>query len=147
LSEELRRVFPDNGFIYGGASLCDASQLQEYQLCCDDWAAAMKEHGDYESEDDLRLWNTCVPFAAVGNGDYLGLDVATNASEPPVAYLSHEGESSTLSLSFEQFLNDWEAMSYIGLDLMWLDEQTGYIAPNSWRTDALRQLLISGATR
>ena len=75
-----------------------------------------------------ELWCQSVPFIAVGNGDYLALDVTKGAGRLPVLYLCHDGDAEDggdgrtafeISPSFDQFLADWEALCYVGPEI-WL---------------------------
>jgi hypothetical protein len=117
----LENVFPGRDYIYGGPRLCDAATLVRYQQECLEWADSFDEYMMETSADDSILWHSCVPFLAIGNGDHLGLDVATSREAPPVVYLCHDGDggSGIIAPSFEEFLSAWEQICYVGPEI-WL---------------------------
>ena len=94
--------------IYGGANLCNS------------------EHFAFWNSDDLKsvfafdaelndYWQNAFIFAAVGNGDFLGLDCRENFIDPAVIYLDHEGEiRPPISNSLNDFLFNWQRLGYIG---------------------------------
>ena len=126
----MERLFPVLSTISGELDLCKASELVSYQACCLDWSSAWEpEH------PDRKVWEGAVPFGAIPNGDYLAFKPDLNACEPPVAYLSHDGGgySCIISESFDQFLEDWEKIHYVGADICglapFLDPKNGYLNP------------------
>jgi hypothetical protein len=105
----LQELFPAKSYIYGGASLCNVEDFASFQIGCSDWVSEWSD-----ASDDKILWRRSFPFASIGNGDYLALDVAIQ-DVAPVVYLGHDGsgQSCRLAGSFQQFLLDWEQICYL----------------------------------
>jgi hypothetical protein len=127
--------------------LCLASNLAELQGYCLEWAKGFDVE-DEACRKNRDLWVRCTPFAHIGNGDLLALDADGRIENPPVAYLSHEGEgpSSIIAPSFTEFLRHWEAMSYIGPEIWllnhWIRSDSGFIDSAQTKTELLRNLLL-----
>jgi hypothetical protein len=102
--------------IYGGPTLCIASELVEYSRSVKDW---ISDSWIAEDREQKEIWSHSFPFAALDNGDFLALDVTVEHDDPPVLYLDHEGPSVELSRSFSAFLATWEGLGYIGPEI-WL---------------------------
>ena len=91
--------------LYGGPSIIPAQQLAP--------------HGDFidwidedEHPEAFELADNSVPFIAVGNGDYVTLQVESES----VLYFCHETPEApiaSISPSFEQFMTDWERLCYL----------------------------------
>lgn len=150
-------VFPRNNFIYGGADLCNPinrgiedlgkgiasvkrAGFKMLQTGCADLGDAM------DSPDERKLFQESIPFLSVGNGDTLALNMARPDLGSPVVYLSHEGEgiSCYLSPSFEDFLEQWELLCYVGPEI-WLlsvfqDPKTGFISGQCDKAVHLREM-------
>jgi hypothetical protein len=65
-----------------------------------------------EDTPDERLWQDKLPFHAIGNGDFIAIDVSS--SEPqPIVYLSHElafSHGYVLGADFIDFMDRWTAI-------------------------------------
>jgi SMI1 / KNR4 family (SUKH-1) len=137
-------LFPYQTSIYGGPVFGPADTLPDFAQSCAEWADQFDEAGD---PAEGRRWRHAVPVIAVKNGDYIALDgagPARDASDPPVVYLSHEGESALLAASFTEFLATWERLCYLGPEIWLLDEfrgPDGFIAAEGPATGKLRRLL------
>jgi len=139
--ERLRAILPDVTRIFGGARLSPASELVDNCSALRDWA---RDTWIADDPDARSLWESAIPFLRLENGDYLALDLRTAASEPPVAYLSHDDESFLLAPTLMAFLAAWERLYYLGPE-QWLlrpfTNDTGYLDPESERAARLRELL------
>ena len=125
--------------VYGGAMVCDARELPEFQNprlnpC---WGPLTPEQMEF-----LEGLLILVPIL---NGDLLALNVAVDRDNPPVVYISHENfsESTTIAQSFEQFLEDWEKICYIGPEIWMLESflnpDTGFIDATLPAAELLRE--------
>jgi len=141
-------LFPYETSLYGGPVLGPADLLPDFVQSCGEWADQFDEAGD---PTEGQRWRHALPFIAVDNGDYVALDgtgPARDPNDPPVIYLSHEGESALIAASFTEFLSAWEQLCYLGPEIWLLDEfrgPDGLIAPESTRATRLRQLLFAPA--
>ena len=85
-----------------------------------------------------------VPFARMPNHDFLALDPEPDVDDPPVVYLSHDGESKLIAASFASFLGEWARLGYIGPELWFLedfiDRRSGCLTSESKKAKALREL-------
>jgi hypothetical protein len=144
LCEQLPEIL--DGGVYGGAELCNAEELVGYGRDCHAWAM---ETWVAESPDDQVLWLHATPFAALANGDYLGLDLSKQESDPPVVYLCHDDQSSLIAPNFASFLLAWETLCYIGPEIWLLDKfrdpGSGYLDSETPEAERLRHLF--GAVR
>lgn len=80
-----------------------------------------------ENDEYDRVWHNKLGIIDVGNGDIISLDIAADPENPPVVYLSHEGDDSNgcvLGKDFDTFLmnlimsggcgmEDWQMMPFI----------------------------------
>jgi hypothetical protein len=125
--------------IYGCANLTDITSVPEMVAGCRDWSR------DW-NEPDATLWGRAFPWVAVGNGDYLGLDVQSNVADPPVVYLDHDGGGGSCILApcLEEFLYVWERLAYIGPIIGKLapfrDSKTGYLSCKGAKCKDLNRL-------
>jgi len=81
---------PDQTRIFGGARLGPASDLADYCGAVGEWA---KNTWIADFPEQQSIWESAFPFLRLDNGDDLALDLRTDGSDPPVAYLSHDDES------------------------------------------------------
>ncbi|HZJ14129.1 MAG TPA: hypothetical protein VFD27_03720, partial [Chthoniobacteraceae bacterium] len=139
----LHAVFEYNNYIYGGVEFKTAEEIFPGNSGADPNDDLMRKTvGDFGH----ALWCRAAVFLEVCNGDCLGLDIESNAADPPVAYLLHDGEESNyISRSFSEFLASWSELSFIGPEFWlldyWADPETGMIDPRNYKTDELRSLL------
>ena len=95
-------------FIHGGGKIdgnCIFDDFNECQKYANEsWL------NDDEFREDQEIWKNTLPFLKMANGDYLGLDPKTHA----VNYLSHDADSFRISSSFDDFLECWSLLGYIG---------------------------------
>ena len=142
-------LFPYQTSIYGGPVFGPTETLPDFARSCAEWAAQFDGGGD---PAEGRRWRYALPIVAVKNGDYVALDGAGGApdpSDPPVIYLSHEGESALLAASFTEFLAAWERLCYLGPEIWLFDAfrgPDGFIAAEGPATDKLRRLLGAPGT-
>lgn len=141
--DRLRELFPYEIRIYGGARIGPASELPNWSRSASEWAG---ETWVAESPDQRRVWESAVPFTALENGDYLALDLRSEAVDPPVVYLNHDDESAVIAGGFVPFLRAWEGLCYLGPEHWLLLEFVaagGHLDADSDRAARLRQLLAS----
>lgn len=143
---DVTSIFPYQSYLYGGARICDANEMPDYQRECEVWAEGFDEYFDERNANDSLLWHRSVPFMTVGNGDHVALDVGSSVSEPPVVYLCHDGEgcSTVIASSFDAFMETWEKLCYVG-PAIWLlsdflDPTTGLICSQTPKAEALRKM-------
>lgn len=142
--DEVMEIFPYQNTVYGGARVCSAEEMADAVRYVRDWAREV--WGD-DDPAQREIWEHALPFTMIDNGDYLALDMRTEAADPPVVYLNHEDESFLLAPSFTAFLAAWERLCYIGPEHWLLGEfrgDDGYLDPGSPRAAALRALLGEG---
>lgn len=136
--DQMNSLFPYNGYIYGGAMLCDAQEIAELLEECR-WAA----EGFEEAPEQEAYWLHALPFAWIRNGDKLGLDMRQK-EKPPVVYLAHDDDSKVIAPDFDTFLETWERLCYIGPELWLLEEfinpTTGFLDANTAKAIELRKL-------
>ncbi len=135
---QMNDIFPSSGYIYGGATLCDAQEVAELLKECQ-WAA----EGFEEAPEQEAYWLNTLPFAWIRNGDKLGLDLRQK-EQPPVIYLAHDDDSVTIAPDFDTFLETWERLCYIGPEIWLLEEfinpETGFLDANTTKAIELRKL-------
>jgi hypothetical protein len=139
----LNEVFEYNNYIYGGARFEPAEQTYPGNSGAD---PDDEDMADVLGKTGLELHCRCAVFLHVGNGDCLGLDPANGADDPPVVYLVHDDDtSSVISPTFSEFLASWQELCYIGPEFWlldyWIDRDRGVIDTTKHRTAELRRLL------
>jgi hypothetical protein len=143
-ARELKEVFPDQSYIYGGGSVCKLADFKNSQDACAWWFLGGKLDG--KGLERLVPWLSSFPFLPTENGDYLALDVETNWESPPVLYLNHEctDDIQQVAATFEHFLTEWEKLCYIGPEIWMLDlfrdPISGHLDGDSQKAEALRRL-------
>jgi len=138
--DRLRRLFPDQTWIYGGVRVV-AAELTDLQRSATEW---LRDTWVAEDETQRAIWEGTLPFAALDNGDFLGLDVRMPAHDPPLIYLSHEDESIVLAPSFSTFLAEWARLCYLGPEIWLLEgfrDEGGFLEGESANAQELRVLL------
>lgn len=102
--------------LWGGLEILSADEVVNSTLDALSWAEDMSP----EYPKDARLWEHSLPLVSVGNGDYVGLYVRDDETDPPVVYLCHEasGGSVVLNSNLDGFLESWEQPGYIGIDFL-----------------------------
>ena len=143
LRRQLDELFPSKTFVFGGSSLCHWDKFDSNERGRDDTGEALQR--DYP--EDARFWLNSVPFYEAGDGDCLGLYVGTDwmGEEYPVVKLDQHGcgWSKVVAPSFDEFLSVWEELNYLHpcfLIPYLRDPITGYISPNSPKTEKLKAL-------
>lgn len=109
--------YENDDTLYGGVSFFDPAELTGHIESCLDGA-----EGAEDVPDQMPFWKNSIPFAALDNGDYLGVLVTDDEVKQPVVCLSHDDESSILAPSFSSFLLTWERLCYIGPEI-WVIEK------------------------
>jgi hypothetical protein len=117
--ERFSAIYPHknaSGSLFGGVDDWGLASCERFQQDAEDTVAGFDYSPSPKDANDRRLWNNSVLFEPVGNGDYLGLDVSASAHNPPVVYLAHDGggDSCEISPSFDEFLEAWEEICYVG---------------------------------
>ena len=138
--DRLRSLLPDETRIFGGARIGPVSELPDFSRAAREWA---EETWVAEFPADRLIWDSALPLTRLANGDYLAVDLRTNATDPPVLYLNHDDESFLLAPNFAAFLGAWEGLGYIGPEHWLLREfvgPDGYLDPESERASQLRAL-------
>ena len=147
------QVFPQTYSLYGGARFLPAAELKDTFASVRAWATKWDATADDPPRPGWELWHQCVPFIAVGNGDFLALHVSDSSARLPVLYLCHDAEDGgdgrtafEISPSFDQFLGDWETLCYIGPEI-WLlrqflaDDGNGPLEVNQPKTALWRAVI------
>jgi hypothetical protein len=118
---DLHAIFPWQTFIFGGPrQFCTVDAMIDNFQGCQDWAEGIAAGGKASLEHEQFLWSHALPFAPIGNGDYLAFDLAADSDDPPVLYLDHDEErSARISRNFDSFLTAWSRLCYIGPEI-WL---------------------------
>jgi hypothetical protein len=138
-----RELFVLAPCICGGACIGPASELPRFAQSCAEQAKVFLIDHDSDKADE---WEEALPVLAIANGDYIALEGNTikDPDDPPVLYLSHDGENVQLADSFTAFLTTWERLCYLGPEIWLLDrfrDYDGLLVPDSPAVDQLRQLL------
>ncbi len=112
--------------IYGGASLCQSEFFADWN------SEGVLSWFDDIDEECAHLWRNTFIFKFIANGDWLGLFVEDDTTDPPVVYLDHESEIyRPIAPSLNHFLSEWEKLWYIGPEYWelqdFIDSDTGYI--------------------
>lgn len=116
LPEEVETPF--KGIFCGdfGWSLGDLVSLEEDRK---NW---VRECFSNENDPYDRVWHHKLALHAVGNGDYLALDLTQERG--PLVYLSHddgEGHGYVLGIDFESALTQWTKLGCVGSeDWQWI---------------------------
>lgn len=139
-----RELFPFAYEIYGGACIGPAHELPGFAHSCAEQAKVFLTDHDSDKADE---WEAALPVIAIGDGDYIALEGNTikDPDDPPVLYLSNDGDDELLAESFTAFLTTWERLCYIGPEFPLLerlrDAGEGFLDPDSPEADQLRHLL------
>jgi hypothetical protein len=146
---QLKVAFSEWGgsHIWGGAEFESPRNIIKLAESFASWAESIRE----DSPKDARIWENSFPLIPFGNGDYAGLYVRDDADDPPVVYICHEecGSSGVIASTFDEFLNCWEQMGYIGLHFLCslINRRTDLIDPDAFpvEVEAIRALLHAEA--
>ena len=135
------RTILNRPYVFGGAPLCDSQRFAQWQEWCVEGAT---ETGIADWPEEKALWLRAFPFAGMSDGDFLALDLERGTADPPVVYLCHDDQSRMLSRSFDDFLEEWRRLCYIGPhpELLedFFDPASGYLSGASEKARALRVL-------
>lgn len=117
----------------GGGKICSAELPDRF----DEMYGCGEALGNINKEISDR-WKSSFPLIAMRNGDFIAFDMATNAENPPIIYLSHDEEIiRTLANCFEEFLDTWARINYAGPEIWdfedwgFLNPETGLLTPDS----------------
>ncbi len=136
--DQINFIFPSNGYIYGGARLCDAKEMAELLEECQGAAEGFEEAPEQEA-----YWLNALPFAWLRNGDKLGLDMRQK-EKPTLVYLAHDDDSMIIAPDFDTFLSIWERLCYIGPEHWLLEEfinpETGFLDADMPKAAELRRM-------
>lgn len=146
---ELRTIFEYDDYIWGGPRFIPAAEVDPERVDTSDFGGDILNGAREDAERTKRLWGRAIIVLHMDNGDCLGLDPEApgcDPNDPPVVYLVHDGATSDqISPSFTEFLCEWEQLSYIGPDWMfldyWLDVDERRISADLHMTEELRRLL------
>jgi hypothetical protein len=141
---EVFRDLPFKNGFSGGIEFYPAKAIFPGNSGIEDW-------GDKEflresmGSRGYELWERTAVISHLGDSDCLALDVHLDYRDPPVIFLSHEGDYHFyLADSFTEFLSRWEKLYYCNLppsnELCGADEQ---LAPAVALTDDLGKFLLS----
>ncbi|MBQ8923021.1 MAG: SMI1/KNR4 family protein [Oscillospiraceae bacterium] len=138
LPKELKEIFAAQYVI-------SLEEVENNEMIRRDWVSEC-----FPDEDDEydKVWHHKLGIIDVGNGDIISLDIGSNPYNPPVVYLSHEGDDSNgmiLGKDFNSFLmdlilsggcgmEDWQMMPFIP------DSENG-IDPNCENAATFRKLI------
>ncbi len=133
--------------IWGGPEVISHTSILESSQFAKEQATYFEEY-----PRDARFWGNSLPFIEVGNGDSVGFYVGEDAENPPMVYLCHEGGggSSLIAENFDEFLQQWETLGYIGIHFlcMFCDEESGMVNSDAFPEETrVVQSLLSGNAR
>jgi hypothetical protein len=142
--QTVRNLFPRSTSLRGGAAFGPVDDMPMFRGQAADWVEGFEEAG---LPGLARTWREALPFISVGNGDFIALDIAAagdSPDDPPVVYLSHDGDGGMLGKSLSDFLTMWEQLRYIGPESWLFDpfrEADGTINPAGAAAATLRKFL------
>ncbi len=122
--EQLGELLPHTQNLYMGLAIPHYEDLPDILQWFREWADQLDAEEGFGPESAAML-RTSYPLAAIGNGDYLALNLETSKIDPAVVYLSHETDlehapnTTTVSDSLSEFLHEWERLGYPGPEI-WL---------------------------
>jgi len=110
-------LFPSDKCIFGALKLCNCGAFERNQHLCFDWVE------DSRDSDQKNLWRESFPFAELGNGDYLAIDL--NSPSHSVVYLNHDfvdggGTNPIIADTFDELLMEIERHYYLQV-WFWFD--------------------------
>ena len=91
--------------------LFSADKLAEYLADAQHYAA---NSGIADFPEDQAIWNRSFPFFRYNNSDFLAFDPASNADDPCVIHLNHEGDPSLIARNLAAFLIEWPRICFVG---------------------------------
>lgn len=110
----------------------------------DGWLRAVYSQ---RSDPPDRVWQGKLAFLAVGNGDFLAIDI-TRQDDQPIIYLSHdygEGHGHRMAADFQDLLYRWSSIGCPGAeDWQWLpftNDGSGFVDPESPKAILWRDVL------
>lgn len=155
LCDSLGEILPDHSVLRGGGDLCELAKYQVYSHR--DWFRDPRNSLPFGSLllGDKQLFGTMagdeasglLPLMELKGGDRIALGAQPAGDFRPVVYVDKFGPSAARSLAptFERFLSDWEAISYVEphADTLapWLDPITGRLKPDPAKARSLRKHL------
>jgi hypothetical protein len=153
-AERIREIVPIGDCLRGGADFCEKARFSNY------------DHRDWFEEylgslSALLPGNPCaepergylLQISPLEDNQQLALDVSPGSNECAVvlAAASETYTGTKLSISFDQFLMDWERLGYVALtyDALhpWLDPQTGLLAPDENKSSQWREMLSQASAK
>jgi len=144
-------LFPNQQTLIGGGDFCEAAKYSNYYNR--DWFARSGVAGMFglaaiSGRMEPERCHGRVPLMEFPNGDVISLQLLKSNGARPVVYVAANttAESQVLSTSFQQFLLDWQRLSYIQPTLEflspWIDSASGQLNPDSREADVLTSLLL-----
>lgn len=127
-------------FIHGGVVI-DVDLLTGNLKQCRNFAVSSWLNDD-EFRQDQAFWLNTLPFMALRNGDYLGLDLETAS----VNYLSHDADSFTFNMPLNSFFEAWSQIGYIGPEHWILEpffDGNRQLAPQPKQLSAVNELFAN----
>ena len=117
LPKELKELFAAHYVI-------SLEEAESNEMMRRDWVSECFPNEDDEYD---KVWHHKLGIIDVGNGDIISLDIGSNPDNPPVVYLSHDGDDSNgmiLGKDFHTFLmnlimcggcgmEDWQMIPFI----------------------------------
>lgn len=121
--DELADVLPHEYSFGGGHQLCPAAELEKEQRNLYGMADIYRDVGG-PSVEAARVMSESVPLFLLGNGDSIVLHVAASKNAMQVIYASYsydhqESPLIPLSATFDEFMEHWERLGYLGPEI-WL---------------------------
>ena len=110
--------------IFAAQYVISVEEVESNEMIRRDWVTECFPDEEYEYD---KVWHNKLGIIDVGNGDIISLDIGSNPDNPPVVYLSHDGDDSNgiiLGKDFDTFLmnlimcggcgmEDWQMMPFI----------------------------------
>ena len=122
---------------------CPADQLAEWREECVEYAReSWLTEPDWPL--DYAFWRHALPLVHYPDGDGVALWMHDpELAEPAVIYLRDEDESFLLSRTFDEFLEQWERLGYIGTNDLsnYRNPETGFLDATTVPAVAFRQKL------
>ena len=137
----------------GGGDFCEADKYHVHDMQRDREGpnVLLGEPPTNAMADEER--QGCLPLMEWRDGTAVSLQVEPTNGRNPVVFVESVKTPSAhvLSASLEQFLMDWEAISYIEPRITalepWLDPKSGHLRPDPDKAKAFRQLLLTASDR
>jgi hypothetical protein len=145
--ERLGEFYPQFDSIRGGADLCEMAAYSNYANR--DLIANPIPFGS-RYKPDPPLFDGFVRLTSPQHGRELALNCSGDADRGVYLVNSEDkGEKQRISLSFDEFLSDWETVRYVELSLdhlqPWLDGDSGLLRPDAHKAARWQALFNEAA--